>query len=70
MNSENNKAQKIAKDMLIAEVLKAKPEAAGIFFSFGMPCLGCIVALNESVGDAAMTHGIDLDELLKKLNEA
>ena len=70
MNSENNKAQNITKDMLIAEVLKAKPGSAGIFFSFGMPCLGCVVALNESVGDAAMTHGIDLDELLRKLNEA
>lgn len=70
MNGKESKDINITKEMLIADALKAKPKAAAIFFSFGMPCLGCVVALNESIGDAAATHGIDLDELLKKINEA
>ena len=61
--------KKITKDTTIAEVLKQKPKAAAILFSYGMPCLGCSVALKESVEAAAAVHGIDLDELLKKLNE-
>ena len=56
--------------MTIADILKLKPAAAGIFFSFGMPCLGCSIALSETVEAAASVHGIPLDELLKKLNEA
>lgn len=58
------------KESTIDEVLKAKPMTAGIFFSLGMPCLGCVVALNETVEAAAAAHGIDLNELLRKINEA
>ena len=60
----------ITKTMTIAQVLKEKPQTAGVFFSMGMPCLGCSIALSESVEDAALVHGIDLDELIKKLNDA
>jgi hybrid cluster-associated redox disulfide protein len=67
--AENSKIA-FTKDSKIAEVLKVKPVTAGVFFSLGMPCLGCVVALNESIEAAAMAHGIDLDELLKRLNEA
>jgi hybrid cluster-associated redox disulfide protein len=69
-NSGKGKEIKITKDTMIAEVLKAKPQAAGIFFAYGMPCLGCSVGLNESVEAAASVHGANLDELLIKLNEA
>lgn len=65
-----SKEAKITKDTKIAEVLKLKPQTAGIFFAYGMPCLGCTIALNESVEAAAAIHGIDLEELLSKLNEA
>jgi len=59
----------INKETKIAEALKVNPKAAEIFFSYGMPCLGCSVALNESIEAAASVHGIDLNEMLKKLNE-
>jgi len=67
--NEKDKDIKVTKDMTIAEVLKLKPKAAGVLFAFGMPCLGCSVALSESVEAAAAVHGIDLDELIGKLNE-
>jgi hybrid cluster-associated redox disulfide protein len=60
----------ITKDITIAEVLKRKPHAAGIFFAYGMPCLGCTIAIGESIEAAASVHGIDLNELLTRLNEA
>jgi hybrid cluster-associated redox disulfide protein len=67
--AEEKKVQ-VTKEMKIAEVLKLKAQAAGVLFAHGMPCLGCTIALNESVEDAAMAHGIDLDELIAELNEA
>ena len=37
---------------------------------FGMHCLGCALSHGETVEQAAMTHGIDADKLLKALNDA
>lgn len=56
------------KDSLIGDILKAKPASGGVFMSFGMPCIGCMVALEETVGQAAEHHGIDLAQLLDKIN--
>lgn len=54
-------------DSTIADLLREKPEAAGVLQSFGMGCLGCAIANNETVREAAMVHGIPLEELTKKL---
>ncbi|WP_026893588.1 DUF1858 domain-containing protein [Clostridiisalibacter paucivorans] len=58
----------ITKDMLIGELLKAKPEAAQILMRYGMGCVGCPSAQMESLEEASLVHGIKLDELLKELN--
>lgn len=60
----------ITKDMTIADVLKTKPKTAQVFFSMGMQCLGCPTAAGETVEEAATVHGVDADDLVKKLNEA
>jgi len=60
----------ITKDMTIFEVLKQNEALAPVFFEFGMHCLGCPISRGESVEEAAAAHGIDLDALLAKLNEA
>ncbi|TDX52369.1 DUF1858 domain-containing protein [Orenia marismortui] len=60
---------KIKKEDTISEVLQKYPEVAEVFMSFGMHCLGCPTATGESIEQAVMVHGIDLDEMLKALNE-
>ncbi|HRX14000.1 MAG TPA: DUF1858 domain-containing protein [Eubacteriales bacterium] len=60
---------KINKDMKIIEVLDIDRNAALVFQSFGMGCIGCLAASGESVEEAAAVHGIDVDELVAKLNE-
>ena len=62
----------ITKDMLIAGALKQGnvDGIANVLFSVGMHCLGCALAHNETVEDAANAHGVDVDELVEKLNEA
>ncbi len=51
------------------EALEANPQAAMVFARFGMHCLGCLVASGETIEEAAMAHGIPIDELLKALND-
>jgi hybrid cluster-associated redox disulfide protein len=55
--------------MLIGDLIKQKPEAAGILMRFGMGCVGCPSAQMESLEEAAGVHGLNLDDLLKALNE-
>lgn len=58
----------ITKKMLLGEILRTKPEAAEVLMQMGMHCLGCPSSQMESLADACMVHGLDADELLKKLN--
>lgn len=59
----------ITKDMTIGEILRTKPEAAPVLMEAGMHCLGCPSAQGESLEDAAMVHGMDIDALMDKLSE-
>ncbi|WP_242866837.1 DUF1858 domain-containing protein [Abyssisolibacter fermentans] len=59
----------ITKDMLIGEILRERPDAAPILMRFGMGCVGCPSAQMESLEQAAIVHGLDLEPLLKALNE-
>lgn len=59
----------ITKDMLIGELIRKKPETIETLMSFGMGCVGCPSSQMESLEEAAMVHGLDLDKLMKALNE-
>ena len=58
----------ITKDMTIGEALVQNPEIAPILLEAGMHCLGCPSAQGESLEEAAMVHGFDVDDLLAKIN--
>lgn len=62
---------KITSDMLLADVLEqGDPEKlTDVLLSFGMHCIGCALAHGETVEEAALVHGIDLNELLDSLNK-
>lgn len=59
---------RIDKDMTIGELLEKAPEKAEILTEAGMHCLGCPSAQAESLEEACEVHGIDVNELLEKLN--
>lgn len=59
---------KVTKDTLISEILKINPNAVPILMSFGMGCLGCPSSQMETLEEAAMVHGLDVNVLLEKLN--
>ena len=58
----------ITKNMKIVEVLAVKPETAQVFGSYGMGCIHCLMAHQETVEEAAAANGVDVDELLAQLN--
>lgn len=60
----------ITKETLIGEVLQINPDLAEILLGAGMHCLGCPAAAGESLEEACAVHGIDVEELVAKLNEA
>ncbi|MDP4178136.1 MAG: DUF1858 domain-containing protein [Bacillota bacterium] len=59
----------ITKDLTIGEVVRTKPEAAEVLAGFGMGCVFCPSAQAETIEEAALVHGLKLDELLEALNK-
>ncbi len=59
---------KITKDTIIGDILDIAPQAAPVFMSIGMHCLGCPASRGETVEQACAVHGIPCQEILDKLN--
>ncbi len=65
----SNKINKITKDMTIAEVIEVDERLQDILAGFGMHCFTCPMCSMETLEEASEVHEIDLDLMLKKLNE-
>lgn len=60
---------KITKDMIIAEIINVDRNLAAILMASGMHCIGCPSAQGETLEEACLVHGMDVEELVAKLNE-
>ena len=60
---------KFNKDTKIGEIIEVATEKVDILIEVGMHCIGCPASQMETLEEACEVHGIDLDEVLKKLNE-
>lgn len=58
----------VTKDMLIGDILNADVKNAQVLMGAGMHCLGCPSSQAESLSEACMVHGIDVEDILNKLN--
>ena len=58
----------INKNMTIGELLEKAPEKAELLLEAGMHCLGCPASQAETIEEACEVHGIDVEEIIKKLN--
>lgn len=58
----------ITKDMIIADILKINMGVVPILLNAGMHCVGCPSAQGESLEEACMVHGIDVDALVTEIN--
>ncbi|HAT82058.1 MAG TPA: DUF1858 domain-containing protein [Eubacterium sp.] len=60
----------ITKDMLVGDIVNNIEGAAGALMESGMHCLGCPASQSESLENACMVHGLNVDEVLAKVNAA
>ena len=63
-------AKNIQQNMTIREVLDQFPEGAKVFIRRRMACLGCPVEGFDTLEDAARIYRINVQELLKDLQQA
>ena len=62
---------KIRKDTQLSEILTESPELAMILVEAGMGCVGCPMAMQETLEQGCMGHGLgdeEIEELIKKMN--
>lgn len=60
----------ITKDTLVSDIPEINPAAVDVLWNLGMGCIHCIMANQETLEEAAAVHGLDLEQLIKDLNEA
>jgi len=63
---------KITRKTKLSELLGKNPKAAEILFEAGMACVGCPIAMQETLEQGCLAHGMtkkEVDELIKRLNK-
>ncbi len=71
-NKTKDTKEEITGKMRFGEILGKHPEAAEVLFSSGLHCIGCGMAMYESLEDGCKAHGMnkkEIEELIKKLNK-
>lgn len=58
----------ITKEMTIGELIKINEAIPAILMREGMHCIGCPSAQMETLAEAAMVHGMDVDVLVARIN--
>ena len=61
--------RKISKDMIIADLGTIDPNIVVILMRAGRHCIGCPSAQGETLEEAAMVHGLDVDLLVDQIND-
>jgi hybrid cluster-associated redox disulfide protein len=59
---------RVVRETLIKDIVQMGPKAVEVLMDFGMGCIGCPASQAESIEQAAMVHGIDVDSILQSLN--
>lgn len=63
----------ITKHMLLGDIAMQYPQLGEVFFKYGLHCIGCHVAMFETIEQGALAHGMsqaDIDKLVKDLNDS
>lgn len=57
----------IKKDMTIGEIIRINPDVVPVLINAGMHCVGCPSAQGETLEEAAMVHGMNVDDLMAQI---
>ena len=59
---------KISKETTLGEILKSYSNAQDVLKGFGMHCFSCPMSQMETVEEAGLVHGLNVDEMIEKMN--
>ena len=59
----------VTKDMIIAEIIGLDQNLGAVLMASDMHCIGCPSSQGETLEEAAMVHGMDVEQLVNRLNE-
>ena len=60
---------KVTKETTIGQILKEYSNAKDVLSGFGMHCFACPMSQMETIAQAGMVHGLDIDFMIEKLNQ-
>lgn len=66
------KNKKITSKTKLNDLLRKNPETVEILFDAGLHCIGCPMAMQETLEQGCKAHGMtkkEINELVKRLNE-
>lgn len=58
----------VTKDTIIGDILDYDETTSKYFTEMGMHCLFCPSSRGETLEQACAVHGVDVNEMLKKIN--
>lgn len=61
-------ARTVNKDMLIGQLIRMDPVVMEVLFREGMHCIGCPSSQMESLEQACMVHGLDVNDVVEDIN--
>ena len=59
----------VTKEMTIGEIINIDQGVIAVLLNYGMHCIGCPSAQGESLEEACMVHGLDVEPLVNEINE-
>ena len=60
--------EQVTRKTIIGDILDFDRETGKFFLEIGMHCLGCPSASGESIEEACIVHGADVDKLINDIN--
>ena len=68
-NSRSKTKIFVTKKMNFSELIEKYPKSVEVLMNSGMHCIGCVASAFETIEQGALMHGINPDELVKKINK-
>jgi len=66
-------SEQISKEMTFGELMQKHPRAVPVLGKYGLHCIGCHIAVVETIEQGARAHGLndqELGEMIQDLNAA
>ena len=58
----------VTKEMTIGNIIAIDQNIIAILLNYGMHCIGCPSAQGESLEEACMVHGLEVEPLVNEIN--